>query len=135
MHYSTWTLELVSNIFWVIVGRLHFVLLYKTLKSYSLYVNFFFFLYFFLIFPNVSSISQYLTESNKPDHDNTDIFFVFFPLQKDFDICSGLFLAFLLFFFRNILISFTCFFSKPFFVCWIIFTDHFYIYKKKKKKL
>ena len=92
-------------------------------------------LIFFLIFPNVFSISQYFTESYKPDHDNTGIFFVFFPLQKDFDICSGLFLAFLLFFFRNILISFTCFFSKPFFVCWIIFTDHFYIYKKKKKKI
>ena len=91
-------------------------------------------LIFFLIFPNVFSFSQYFTESYKPDHDNTGIFFVFFPLQKDFDICSGLFLAFLLFFFRNILISFTCFFSKPFFVSWIIFIYHFYIYKKKNYK-
>ena len=39
-----------------------------------------------------------------------------FLLQKDFDVCLEPFFAFFLFFFRRILISFTCFFLKLFFV-------------------
>ena len=83
MHYST-KLELVLNIFWVIVGSLYFLLLYKTLKSYSLYVNFFFFFDFFPMYPPFPNTSQ------NPINLITIIlafFFIFFPLQKDFDIC------------------------------------------------
>ena len=61
-------------------------------------------------------------------------FFFFFLLQKDFDICLGTFLPFFFFFFRKISISFKCFFSKSFFVLFIIFIYYFYIYKKNYQK-
>ena len=47
-----------------------------------------------------------------------------------FLLVSGHFSSFFLFFFRMVLISFTCFCLKLFFVFLIIFIHHFYIYPK-----
>ena len=56
-----------------------------------------------------------------------------FRLQKYFGLCLGPFLPFF-FFFRKILISFTCFFLNLSFVFLIISIYRFYIYTKKSYK-
>ena len=88
-------------------------------------------LIFFLIFPNVFSFSQYFTESYKPDHDNTGIFFVFFPLQKDFDICLGPFFGVFIFLLQKYFDIFHVFLFEAF-LCFFdnIYLPFLYIQKK-----
>ena len=95
----------------------------------------FFFFIFFFIFPNVSSISQYLTESNKPDHDNTGIFFVFFPLQKDFDIYLRTFFGVFIFLLQKYFNIFHVLLFEAF-LCFLdnIYLPFLYIQKKKNYK-
>ena len=61
-------------------------------------------------------------------HNDTDTFFLFF-LQLNFDIFLGPFFVF--FYFRKILISFTCFFLELSLVLLKIVIYHFYIWKKQ----
>ena len=67
------------------------------------------------------------------DHNDTGAFILFF-LQKDFDICLRC-LPFFFFFFRKILVSFACFFSKFFFVFLITFIYDLYTHIKKNYNL
>ena len=89
------------------LGVFHLSLLYRTLES------------------NLKIISH--VRNNNFSY--TQLSHLFFS-SSFFLLVSGHFSSFFLFFFRMVLISFTCFCLKLFFVFLIIFIHHFYIYPK-----
>ena len=89
------------------LGVLHLSLLYRTLES-NLKIIF-----------HVRNNNFSYTQLSHP-----------FFSSSFFLLVSGHFSSFFLFFFRMVLISFTCFCLKLFFVFLIIFIHHFYIYPK-----
>ena len=75
---------------------------------------------------NYNSFYAELTFAFVPQKDSCYAFYLFF-LHLNFDIFLGPFITFNVFFFRMILISFTCFFLELFFVFLIIAVCYFYV--------